>query len=244
MPVQFENFDHSFKRDGKPIFKPSAIGKKIGYDIKAQVEDAFDFDPFVYHFRPGGHVTALHEHRNRSIFSRVDVERFFYGIGRNRVARALRTIGLARSEHYAKWSTVKNPYELPTYALPYGFVQSPILATLVLVTSPVGAYLRNLAADITVSIYMDDIALSGDDVATVGTAFEGLLTVLQESEFSINEAKTRVPSPAIDVFNCDLTFHQAAVREERRAAFYAQPSTEQSMLAFARYCESVEQGNG
>src|SRR5690606_16172514 len=143
--------------------------------IKAKVEEAYTFDPFVYHFKRGGHVGALHAHRKRAIFCRVDIEKFFYGIGRNRVVRALRDIGIDRAHHYARWSTVKNPYAEPGYALPYGFAQSPILATLVLMTSSVGEYLRSLPDDLTKSVYMDDIALSGDSLEAVAVAFNGLL---------------------------------------------------------------------
>ncbi len=243
MSVRFENFDHSFVQNGKHLFKPSALGRKIGEDIKQQVEAAYAFDPFVYHMRQGGHVAALHSHRNNSIFCRLDIERFFYGIGRNRVMVALRHIGLARSEHYAKWSTVKNPYAPPSYSLPYGFVQSPILATLVLMTSPVGDFLRNLPDNIAVSVYMDDIALSGNDREAVTVAFEALVGVVQASGFRINDGKTRTPSPLIDVFNCDLALGKTVVCDGRQAEFRAGEPSAVSLAAFERYCASVEAGN-
>lgn len=243
MPVRFQNFDYSYLRNGKPVFAPSSRGKQIGHDIKGKVEESFEFDSFVYHFCPGGHVAALHAHRNRAIFSRVDIETFFYGIGRNRVVRALREIGVDRANHYARWSTVKNPYGEPNYALPYGFVQSPILATLVLMTSPVGNYLRGLPNDITKSIYMDDIALSGDSLDDVTAAFNGLLAVLEQSGFQINEEKTRQPGPAMDIFNCDLAAGKTAVREDRKAEFYEGDPSAASAAAFERYCGTVEQGN-
>jgi len=243
MPVQFQNYEYSYLRDGKPVFVPSPVGKKIGYDIKGKVEESFEFDHFVYHFLPGGHVSALHAHRGNHIFARVDIETFFYGIGRNRVTKALRSIGIDRAERYAKWSTVKNPYGAPSYSLPYGFVQSPILASLVLLKSSVGDYLRGLPGHITKSIYMDDIVLSGQTLDTVTIAFDGLLAVLEQSNFQINEEKTRVPAPAMDVFNCDLAFGETAVREDRKLEFYETVSSAASAAAFERYCMTVEQGN-
>src|SRR5687768_206007 len=122
MVVQFENIAYSYENGGKPYFAPSDLGRKIGADIKAQVEAAHQFDPFVYHLRSGGHVAALHSHRHHQLFARVDIRRFFYGISRSRVQRALSEIGILRSRHYAKWSCVKNPYGEPRYVLPYGFV--------------------------------------------------------------------------------------------------------------------------
>lgn len=243
MAVKFLNFDHSYLRDGKPVYKPSELGKRIGYDIKSQVEEIFELDDFAYHFAPGGHVAALHLHRRRKFFARVDIERFFYGIGRNRVGKALQSLGIARSEHYARWSTVKNPYRTPGYALPYGFVQSPILATLVLLNSSVGRYLRELPEDITRSVYMDDIALSGDDIAALSEAFDGLVRMLGDSGFAINQAKTRPPSEAIDLFKCDLELGRTAVRQDRRDEFNLIDRSERSRSAFERYCASVEAGN-
>lgn len=142
MAIRFQNFDYSYLRNGKHVFAPSLLGRTIGYDLKNKVESAALFDDLYFHLRPGGHIVALHEHRDNRYFARLDIERFFYNIGRNRIGRCLREIGIGRAEHYAKWSTVKNPYQTPSYALPYGFVQSPIVATLVLMLSEAGALLR------------------------------------------------------------------------------------------------------
>ena len=160
MTVKFETYRYSYLRKGKPVFVPSERGEAIGRELKAKVEAAINFEDIYYHLREGGHVAALHAHRDHRYFARVDIERFFYGISRNRVARELHGIGIEKAGYFAKWSCVKNPFEEPRYALPYGFVQSPILATLVLTRSGVGAFLRGLPENVTASVYMDDIALS------------------------------------------------------------------------------------
>ena len=54
MPVQFENFTHSFLLNGKPTFAPNELGRRIGEDIKAKVEKAYDFDPFSTISRQAG----------------------------------------------------------------------------------------------------------------------------------------------------------------------------------------------
>lgn len=119
MSIQFENYDYRRDRDGRPIFVPSALGERIGKDIKAQVENTYAFDDFIYHLRKnGGHVAALHAHRPHQFFARVDIRRFFYSIARNRVRRALAGIGIDRALHYAKWSCVKNPYGTPRIRCP------------------------------------------------------------------------------------------------------------------------------
>jgi hypothetical protein len=142
---------------------PSDEGRKIGQELKRKVERRFSPPSFYYHLRDGGHVAAIHAHRSKKYFARVDIENFFYSISRNRVARALRQLDLAGSERYAKWSTVKNPYSNPSYSLPYGFIQSPILASIVLAQSPLGACLTEIAERVLVSVYMDDIAISGNN---------------------------------------------------------------------------------
>ena len=92
MPVQFQNYEYRQDRKGKPpLFAPNALGERIGRDIKAQVELAYQFDDFIYHLKKkGGHVAALHAHRPHKFFARADIRRFFYSIARNRVRRARR----------------------------------------------------------------------------------------------------------------------------------------------------------
>lgn len=247
MPVEFQSYEYAYKRKGKFIFVPSERGERIGRDIKAQVELACPFDDFVFHLRrKGGHVAALHAHRAHRYFARVDIRRFFYSIARNRVRRALSAIGIERALHYAKWSCVKNPHhDGPSYVLPYGFIQSPALATLVLMQSGVGAFLRGLAAgeDVMPTVYMDDISLSSDDRAALQSAFDELVHLLADGEFEISPDKTRKPGPAMDLFNCDLTCGQTNVRLERIDKFLSEPHSENSVLAFDRYCASVEAGN-
>lgn len=246
MTVQFQNYDYSYDRNGKPIFAPSDLGERIGLDIKRQVEAVYVFDDFVYHLKKnGGHVAALHAHRLHQFFARVDIKNFFYGIAKSRVQRSLADLGILRARHYAKWSCVKSPFDEPRYALPYGFIQSPILATLVLMKSAVGSFLQGVAAagHIAVSVYMDDISLSSNDETALCEAFEQLKNKLQEANFEISAGKIREPSMAMDVFNCDLSHGKAEVRSERIGLFYAEMRSPESINGFEDYCARVQEGN-
>jgi len=243
MPVKFETYRYSYLRKGKPVFVPSERGEAIGRDLKAKVEAATEFEDIYFHLRQGGHVSALHAHRDHRFFARIDIKLFFYGIGRNRVARELHAIGIEKAGYLAKWSCVRNPYEQPSYALPYGFVQSPILATLVLMRSGVGAFLRALPAEVRASVYMDDIALSSDDLEGLQNAYTGLSEALQDSNFVINENKAHGPDETIELFNCELSQRFATVLQARRDDFYAKDRSPASLAAFARYCAQVEKGN-
>jgi hypothetical protein len=140
---------------------------------------------------------------------------------------------------------VKNPYQIPTYALPYGFVQSPILSTLVLMQSPVGDLLRNITAtgSVTVTVYMDDISLSSDDEGNLVIAFEQVSDCLIGANFAISAHKIRNPSPKMDIFNCDLSQGKAQVQQGRKNEFFAEPHSPESIEGFDQYCLSVEEGN-
>ncbi len=247
MAVQYRNYLFTYEQDGKPIFAPSKLGERIGLDIKAQVEAAYQFDSFVYHLKKsGGHVAALHAHRDHQYFARIDIKRFFYSIARNRVQRCLSEIGILRSRHYAKWSCVKNPYLAPAYCLPYGFVQSPVLATLVLMSSTVGCCLRQLEAErtVTISVYMDDISLSSDNERALQSAFENVLLALKSANFEVNDTKVRAPSAKMDIFNCDLAPGKVEVQQQRIDTFYAEQRSPLSIAGFEEYLERVRDGNG
>lgn len=243
MAVRFSTFDYKYQKNGKWFFAPSDKGRDIGNDLKEQVEATHGFDKTYFHLHKGGHVAALHEHRPHRFFCRVDIENFFYRIARNRVARALRAIGIARAEQYAKWSTVKDPFGEFNYVIPYGFIQSPVLATLVLDRSDVGSFLRSLPPGIGRSIYMDDIVLSGDDAGELVQYFEELKSEIERANFRLSQGKIRAPTKAMDVFNCDLETGQSAVQTERRNKFYAEARSQVSIEAFEEYCERVEFGN-
>ncbi len=127
MPRAFGNCDYRFDTPkGKPVFVPSAEGRKVGSELKSKIEAVFIPAPYFYHLVTGGHIRALHDHRNNNFFAKIDLENFFYSIGRNRAAHSLQELGFNRAESkfYSKWSTVRNPYGRPSYSLPYGFIQS------------------------------------------------------------------------------------------------------------------------
>lgn len=237
----FENFKYSYWKNGKPIFAPSDKGVEWGEKVKQKVEELYKFDDYIYHFKDGSHVKALHEHRKNAYFCRIDIERFFYSIRRNRLKRVLKEIGIRKAEEFAKWSTVKNPYPEGGYVLPYGFIQSPILATLVLTKSPVGRYLHRLNSDgVTVSVYMDDICLSSNDKVALGQSFNGLKEAVDEAGFTLNRDKTREPASIIDIFNCSLETGSTEVLPERIDEFYSVERSAASVEGFETYVDIVK----
>lgn len=243
MPVAIPNFDYSYSRRGKPVFVPTKIGRRIGKEIKEAVEGAYTFDPIYFHLRRGGHVAAMHHHRDNHSFARIDISNFFYSISRRRVQSALDRVEIANARFYAQWSTVVSPYGSPRYALPYGFVQSPILASLVVATSELGQHLLCLPASIRVGVYVDDISLSSDDPAALRQAYDATLAAIVNDGFAVSHSKLRPPSPTIDIFNCELTHRDAHVSDGRINSFLATDPNQAAKDAFVAYCATVEAGN-
>lgn len=241
MPLTFENFKGSYLKKGKPVYVPNDFSLDLGKKLLRKVSRRYKFDPFFYHFKDGSHVVALHKHRENKFFCRVDIQRFFYSIKRNRIKRHLKAIGVPKPEYHAKWSTVKNPYPGGGYVLPYGFRQSPILASLILSESPVGIYLRGLPASITKSVFMDDICLSGMDKDELQTAFDGLRQALRDAGFDESEGKTEPPTEQITLFNCTLENDSTEVMPERIDEFFDQEDLTDAMIAgFETYCDIVQ----
>jgi hypothetical protein len=243
MSVAIPNYSYKYYRRSKPVFVPSGIGRRIGAEIKAAVEGAYSFEPIYFHLRDGGHVAAMHHHRNHRYFARIDIAKFFYSVSRRRIQSALIRARISNAAFYAKWSTVANPYGDPSYALPYGFIQSPILASLVIATSAIGDHLRKASSQINVGVYVDDISLSSNDLSTLQAVFEATLATIETDGFLINADKLRMPAEIIDIFNCDLTKGQTTVRDDRISKFLASVPSSDASDAFMRYCVSVETGN-
>jgi hypothetical protein len=192
---------------------------------------------------PGGHIAALHRHRSHKYFAKIDLSRFFYSLAKSRVQRALRTVGIIRARHYAKWSCVKNPYAEPSYVLPYGFVQSPILATLVLSLSQAGHVLEGPPPSVLVSVYVDDISMSSNSLEDLELFFNEIIAALEQSHFIVNDAKSCRPAPSIEIFNCTLSHLKTTVTDERIVQFEVAARSPASQAAFEAYCASVTDGN-
>src|SRR3546814_1088698 len=81
--------------------------------------------------------------------SSLDLRRFFDQIARTKVHRALKVIGLPHTDAWemACDSTVDKRPPHRAFSLPFGFVQSPIVASVVLAQSALGGAIRRLSRD-------------------------------------------------------------------------------------------------
>jgi hypothetical protein len=240
-----ENYQFKYKSRGKWIYVPNDFCLRRAKHIINFFERHIAFPGYFYHYKSGGHVAALHSHLKNDFFFKIDVQNFFYSIARNRVDRALRSKGLRGAPTYAKWSTVRSPYENgPRYVLPIGFWQSTHIASLVLMQSPVAAAIeRARDTGVFVSVYLDDFVGSHSDEALLREVYEDIQAACVEANLVPNERKLVPPSKAIVAFNCDLTKGQATVTNERIEKFFAEDHSALAWASFDSYLERVERAN-
>ncbi|MGM4999498.1 reverse transcriptase domain-containing protein [Tardiphaga sp. 538_B7_N1_4] len=239
------NYQFKYRTRGRYIFVPTGQCERKGRRI-LKYFSKFEFPEYYYHYAEGGHVAAMHAHLESRLFFKVDIQDFYYSIARMRVTRALRSFGYRGANTLATWSTVRNPIVGgPDHVLPIGFVQSPLLASLVLMKSAVaGAMERAVTNGVRISVFMDDFVGSHDDLEVLQAAYTDVRDSAVEAGLLPNPAKLVAPTDAITAFNCDLQLARASVTAERIAKYEARHNrTPQSDASFLQYCNLVSSKN-
>jgi hypothetical protein len=195
---------------------------------------------FFHIGKRGGHLSALHLHQKSSYFSRFDVSDFFGNVSKSKLVRALRRIGFseARAFDFATESVVVNNGRKH---LPFGFCQSPLLATLVLEKSLLGVKLKKAAETMLVSVYMDDILISCDDASLLEIVSEAVVVAAQESGFPLSPEKLSLVSTSTDIFNCHMVKDELSIQAERMQSFKAKyyATSEFGKAAIEKYIAAV-----
>jgi hypothetical protein len=88
-----ENYKFKYRSRGKWFFVPNEKCERRGRRMLAYFKRRVAFPDYMYHFKKGGHVAALHAHLNNRFFFKIDIQNFYYSIARMRVTRALREWG-------------------------------------------------------------------------------------------------------------------------------------------------------
>lgn len=117
-------------------------------------------------------------------------------------------------------STVDKKPPRRRFSIPFGFIQSPLLSSLVLSHSALGQAIRKLRQQgSTVTVYMDDITLSGDSEGAVQTALGTLQQAADASRFSLNPTKVQPPGGSVTNFNIAFGSGSMLVTDERMREF-------------------------
>lgn len=238
---------HRFKLKSETwVFVPTADTLKTGKLIKRHVALKWSPPDNYYHLREGGHVDAIKKHVGGKFFIHADLRRFFNQINRTRVTRELRPLfGYALARQYAIESTV--PIWVggdKKYVLPFGFVQSTLIASLCLYKSKLGRVLRELekTPGVSVSVYMDDILISTQELAVAETALEYVRNASERSGLPLNEAKLEGPADQVTAFNIRLNEFSVRLTSKRIDEFklgYIEAASEKQRLGILSYVEAV-----
>jgi hypothetical protein len=209
-------------KPGKWVFVPTDQSIADGEAVKKSINKRWRPPSNYFHLRSGGHVRALERHRHNSVFAQLDIKDFFGSINKTRVTRCLKGLfNYSESREIAAASTVLYPGE-KHFILPFGFVQSPILASLCLAKSGLGKCIHSLPhryPGLVVSVYVDDIVLSNDDADELTKAIAELKHFAQLSRFELNEQKEEKPAPQITAFNIQLSHASMEISADRYASF-------------------------
>lgn len=205
------------------VFVPTLDTAKAGKEIKRAVERVWKPPTNYFHLKAGGHVKALQAHLPNVVFAHLDIQNFFGSINKSRVTRCLKEFfGYEEARRMANISTVMHP-TTKQWILPFGFVQSPILASLCLRKSSLGICIDKLTKKygVEASVYVDDIILSCNDENALRKAMAELKLAAERANFDLNAKKEEGPSPTITAFNVQLSHLSLQVEPDRFAEFVA-----------------------
>lgn len=206
------------RKPGRWVYIPTSETITRGNEIKAVISELWRTPPFYYHLLVGGHLSALRVHKKSKYFLHLDIEDYFGKINRSRVTRCLKDLlGYEVARAIASDSTVRHPTDQKRLILPYGFVQSPILSSVSLSCSRLGSALKTLSQSdaFKVSVYVDDIIISGPDLVGLTTEKERLYEAAEKSNLHFHLEKCQGPSLAINAFNIDITQNSMRVSDMR-----------------------------
>ncbi|GID04810.1 hypothetical protein TMM008_20120 [Pseudomonas sp. 008] len=162
-----------------------------------------------YHLKSGGHVDAIKYHLDGQFFIHADLKKFFNSINRSRITRELKPyFGYEKARSIAMESTVSIPLESgQVFALPFGFVQSTIIASLCLRKSRLGKTIHKLDSTegIKASVYVDDIIISTQSMEKANLALSMIQESSKKSGLLLNKEKLKGPAESITAFNIDLS---------------------------------------
>ncbi len=238
---------HKFQiKSGAWIFIPSEESVDYGNYVKEAIAARWGCPSYYFHLKDGGHVKALRSHLDKSYFARLDIEDFFGCVNKSKIIRCLKSYFLyADAKEIAIASTVLHPdKELAQYVLPFGFVQSPIIASMCLNKSKLGSVLDEIhhTKDYVLSVYMDDIIVSGDDRDHIIEILKDIKASAVRSRFFLNPRKEQGPSEKITAFNIELSHNLLEITKNRMKMFetaYIQAESHDQREGIIGYISSV-----
>ncbi len=242
-----ERWNSKFQiREGVWLFVPTEETINKGLLVKQQIEDRWHAPEHYYHLRRGGHIRALQKHLKNKYFIHLDIQNFFGQINRSRVTRSLKEhISYEKAREIAVESTARLPESaVVKYILPFGFVQSPIIASVCLSKSALGRHLSRLAKqkNFAVSVYMDDILISGNDPEELKIQLALTQVASEKSGLPLNAKKQEGPDVSVTAFNIRISQNLLEIIPSKLQEFvssYLSSTNEHQRAGILNYVLSV-----
>lgn len=210
-------------KPGSWVYVPTKQVADYGRQVHDELLKRYSCPSYYFHLQSGGHLAALHHHINDHFFAHLDIKNFFGSISRTRITRSLKDIlSYQIARDVAKKSTVPvSNGQGHSHCLPYGFVQSPLLASICLHRSHFGKVIEKLhqTGYVRISLYMDDLIVSGMNEAITKMAFELLKKSASKSHFELNATKEAKQQPQIECFNISLSHRLLEITHRRLIEF-------------------------
>lgn len=237
-------------KPGKWVFVPTAGSVVEGKKIKKAIEMCWTPPSYYFHLKAGGHVEALRSHLAHEKFLRIDIKDFFGSINRTRITRCLKSkfsYSIARA--FANASTVPDPADAKRIVIPFGFVQSQIIAAVCLAESALGIYLDKLALNkaVALTVYVDDIIVSTSDAVLLDQVLQDIEAAANRACFVLNADKQDGPGAGITAFNIVLAKGSLEVEADRLNKFkeaIVAATSENQRAGIKSYVASVNAAQG
>lgn len=245
-----QNYDLCFKTPQKRwIFIPTKTCRLEGKVFVKTILKKWAPPDYFYHFQSGGHIAAISIHVNNCYFAKIDIHKFFPSISKNRIIRVLKSIGLSykHSLMIAEWSVVVSKEDSTKRVLPYGFVQSQLLASLCMDKSAIGTFIKNIfPSSIPISIYVDDFIISSNDKSELLEIYDNLVSAVKEAGFFLNDGKSHPPQLNSTAFNINLSQNKTVITKSRFNEFLENISLEEKKRteAIINYVKCVNSTQG
>lgn len=212
--MQWSSYYELTPGSNKYIYIPTNQSRELGKIIVETIRKRWTPPAYFFHLRKGGHLAAIKHHIDQSCnprkFSVFDISGYFGQVTENKLCRVLKNfVSFKKASQWAHDSTVRKPSENKR-TLPYGFLQSGDLASLVLDRSYLGCEFRKIHQNpnIKLSVFVDDIIVSSSDPILLDQASIAIKDAAKLSNLKLNQDKTCCNVDEIEIFNihCNQNF--------------------------------------
>lgn len=199
----------------REIYDPDKTLRRVQYAVLKRVLEKIPASPLTYAFEPGKSVPQMAAlHVGKAIVVSYDIKNYFPSIRTPVIKQLLIDEGMGELPA----ATVA---ELCTYTffVPQGALTSPKLSNLIATKTfvpPIEEYCREQG--LTLTVYADDITISGSTVPNILTLHETVRDALEIHGFVLHRKKTKIMGKAKRQWVCGVVVNEKTnmLKAERR----------------------------